>query len=103
MIMVDHGFWKSITHQALERHLKLTNKVKGELIKDTLTLLNVNPESKHRKLKLIEKEFQERIRNGRQFDKRLQNKKDYGKHELYKQIKYEKENLGDFEKISVLK
>ena len=81
----------------------MTNKVKGELIKDTLTLLNLNPESKHRKLKLIEKEFQERIRNGRQFDKRLQNKKDYGKRELYKQIKYEKENLGDFEKISVLK
>jgi len=95
---------------ALEPEVILTRKLriissKVNLIPDnldTFKLLNITPESKQRKINLNAREVQDRIQNNRNPKEYIHIYNNYGERELYKNIKYELENLGNFEKIPIL-
>ena len=73
--------------------------IKKGLIKDTFKLLNITPKSKQRKLQINARELQERIHNNRNPKEYVHVYNMYGERELLKQIRYELDNLGNFEKI----
>ena len=81
----------------------IDRQVKDNLIKDTLKILNITPETKNRKIRLNALELQERIQNGRNPKEYVHVYNNYGERDMYKQIRYELENLGNFEKIPVIK
>lgn len=67
-------------------------KVKENLIKDTVKLLNINPKSKRRKLTINAKELNERVHNNRNPKEYIHIYNNYGERELMKQIRYELKN-----------
>ncbi|CAI2361812.1 unnamed protein product [Moneuplotes crassus] len=78
---------------------EIDRKVKEGLISDTFKILNINPRSKRRKLQLNAKEIQERSRNNHNSKENSQAHTNYEEREMYKQMRYELRNKGDFEKI----
>lgn len=66
---------------------------------DTLKILNINPRMKRRKIDINNKERQERLENNKSKRDYIQNYDNYAERELLKQIKYELEHLGGYEKI----
>jgi len=69
---------------------------------DTFTLLNINPESKRRKMHINAKELQERVHNNRNPKEYIHYYNNYGEREKLKQIRYERKHLGNFEKIPLI-